>query len=475
MTLGYRCADPIKLLSDNEVTQIHEGSLEVLRDCGVKFDSERALKILDDGGCQVDYQSGLVKFPIKIVEACLKNVPDTFYTTARNPKYNMKYSGEEIYFVNHSASKMVDLETGKRRSISLNDLIQLTTVIDALEDYHGVFWPCAGLSDKPPKVSGEWVTATLLRYTEKSIIASTFGGCAKWAILMADVVGVKIQGAAGPAPPLTYSKFQTEGLIDYAKAGHPVAICSGIVSGATGPVTLAGTLVQQNAEILAATVLTQLINPGLGIFYGTETMTMDMRTGRLASGSVETALLTAAAAQLSHFYKMSTKSHFPMTEAKTPDQQCGYERALQLLLLALAGTNYIIHGGGVDDEELLHFDQLVIDNDIYGMVGRILGGIAVNKDTLAVDLIKQVGPIPGSYMDKRHTKDWWKKENYIPRVSDRNDYNVWVNKGSKDILTVAREKVMDILKNHEPVPLPEEQDREIAKILKAVEKEKLGS
>ena len=136
-----------------DVARIHQGSLEVLRDCGIKFEHPEALNILGEGGCSVDKVKMLVTFPTRIVEQYLKKIPETVYLKARNPKYDLKFSGDEVYFVNHAAPQMVDLETGKRRLQKLEDVTQLVTVIDALEDYHGCFLPAISLADKPPEVA----------------------------------------------------------------------------------------------------------------------------------------------------------------------------------------------------------------------------------------------------------------------------------------------------------------------------------
>jgi len=474
MDIGYRCKKPINVLSAREAIRIHEGSLEVLRDCGIKFEHPEALRILEEAGCSVDKEKKLVKFPFRVVEDCLKKVPDNFCLKARNPKYDLKFSGDEVYFVNHAAPQMVDLNTGERRLQRLKDVTQLVTVIDALEDYHGCFLPAISLADKPPEVAMQWINAEIFRRTEKSTIGASFGDSPKWVVRMAEVVGEKVEGCSGAVPPMDYSWDMANGVIEYARGGHPVALTGGIVLGATGPVTMAGALVQQNAEILGGIVLTQLISPGLGNFYGIQSIPLDMRTGLLATGAVEAGLLIAATAQMARYYKIPCKSQFPMTDANTPDQQCGYEKAIQLMMCVLGGVNYVISGGGVDDEHIIDFDQLVIDNEMYGMVGRLLDGIKVDVDTLAINLIKEVGPIPGTYLNKKHTQSWWKKENYIPRLSDRVDYNTWKKKGSKDIVQLAHEKVKEILKNHEPVLLPKEVDQELDSILKAAEKEKLG-
>ena len=250
-------------------------------------------------------------------------------------------------------------------------------------------------------------------------------------------------------------------------------MCSGVSSGATGPATLAGTLLQQNAETLAGAVLAQAVNPGVGYIYSTESMPMDMRHGHEAIG-IEQYMIAAATAQLARFYNIPSASYDSFTGGKLPtDQQVGYEKAMASLLLAQAGVSYIIGAGGIDDEACYSIEQLVIDNEMYGMIARFLEGITVSEETLAADIIKRVGPIPGNYLREAHTRKWWIQEQFLPTLSYRLSYEEWVKDGSKDVAARAKEKAREILRTHAVPPLPEDVDREIAAILTAAEKEKV--
>jgi trimethylamine--corrinoid protein Co-methyltransferase len=239
--------------------------------------------------------------------------------------------------------------------------------------------------------------------------------------------------------------------------------------------TLAGSIVQHNAESLAGIVLMQLVNPGIGVMSGSYTQLMDMRYGTLAPGAIENGIFGAATVQLLRHYKIPSIMLYPMTDSKIPDQQTGYEKAFQLLLMALTGCNIIFGAGCIEDESRHDPVQAVIDNEMFGMVGRVLDGIMVNEDTLAIDLIDEVGPIPGTFLNKQHTRHWWRtKEIYKPLVSDRLKYEKWVRTGSKDVVARARERAKEILKAHEVTPLPKDIEKEVENILKECEKEKLA-
>ncbi len=242
--------------------------------------------------------------------------------------------------------------------------------------------------------------------------------------------------------------------------------------GVTAPATLAGTATVMNAEILAMAAYVQLLKPGTGMMYSCFTIPLDMRTTMLASGSIELGMLTALSAQLSRFYNMGSIVYLPMTDAKLPDQQAGYEKALQWLLAGLAGINLIWGAGMVDGHSLWSNAQLVIDAETCGMVGRCLEGFEPNVDTKELELIRDIGHFPGSYLASDHTFENWQAERYMPIVSLRRSYEEWLADDSQTLLMRAEEKGQAMLEKHQTVPLPEEVDREIDDLLAAAGREK---
>jgi len=218
--------------------------------------------------------------------------------------------------------------------------------------------------------------------------------------------------------------------------------------------------------------LQQVVNPGVGFIYGSESMPLDMRNGFLAIG-IEGYMLAAAFVGMTRFYNIPGLTFNSQTGGKLPgDQQVGYEKAMATLLCAQSGASYIVGAGGIDDESCFSIEQLLIDDEMQGMVARFLQGITVNEETLAADVIQKVGPLPGNYLREAHTKKWWKQEQFLPTLSYRLSFDEWVREGSKDVAARAREKARDILRAHEVPPLPEDVDREISRILQAAEKEK---
>jgi trimethylamine--corrinoid protein Co-methyltransferase len=200
-----------------------------------------------------------------------------------------------------------------------------------------------------------------------------------------------------------------------------------------------------------------------------------MRTGQVIQGGIERGLMGAAFAQIWRKYDIPSMTMI-CSDAHVPDYQCAMEKVMSITLQALAGSNMICFIGGVYDELTYSPEVSIIDNDIAKMVGRMLNGINTDISALAVDLIKEVGPIPGHYLNKKHTRETWKQEQLIPDLSNRLSHSEWAKEGQKDIITRAREKFQEIVEKHEPAPLTKEQDQEIENILTAARKHyaKLG-
>ena len=200
---------------------------------------------------------------------------------------------------------------------------------------------------------------------------------------------------------------------------------------------------------------------------------MDMRFGTMASGSIDVGIMAVGAAQIARYYRMPSGGFFPMTDSKLPDSQAAYEKHLQTLLCAMAGLNYIMPMGGLENEGTFSPAQLVIDNEVGKMVGKVLDGIRVDDERLAVELIKEVGPVPGNYLRQEHTRQHWQAEYMVPEVSVREGYTAWVAGGARGVVERASEIARRIMDTHVPNPLPEKADREIARILQAAQKAKI--
>jgi len=470
----------LKILSSDELYEIHLATLEILECIGVKILEPKALRILEEAGATVDIKKKIARIPKHLVEEAIKKAPSGFTLYGRDPNYKLKLQDKRVYFsMGGQSVNVLDLETGKQRASTLKDCENFFRLADALENVHHttiVVRP----RDVPDSVAHVHELFAGLRNTTKTLDAETYGqAVALDSIRMASVVAggeeelkkrPLLLGFHNPISPLQHSEKLTEALMMYAKYKQPVIVAPEAQAGATAPVTLAGLLAQQNAEVLSGIVIAELVNPGAPVLFGTVSTIMDMKTGNLAYGAIEAGLINVATAQLAHYYGLPSRGTGSGTESKIPDIQAGFEKAMTLMMAALAGLNFIFNAAGTLESTLTaSYEQAVIDNEICGMVSRALRGIKISDETLAIDVIERVGP-GGQFLDQRHTLEYLKKEHYLPTIINRQKRERWEKAGSKDLREIAREEAKRILKEHQPEPLDRDIEEELKKVVKEVEK-----
>ncbi len=470
----------IKILSDEQIEQIHLSALSILWRTGVEVREDQAFEILKKAGCPTNGKT--IRIPSHLVEEAVRLAPKTFTLFGRDPNFKILVEGRRVYYEPMIGRlNILDLETGARRRTTLEDVGKLVRVADALEHYtllhSGAIMPhIEGLPDEVAHVHGY---LTSVRNSSKVIKGVVRGKQkARDCIRMASVIAggeevikrrPNIFTTCNVISPLEYMVEQTEGLIEYAKMGLPVDIASEPQLGATSPVTLAGTIAQQTAEILGMNVIAQLVHPGTPVFMGTVAGVMDLHNGTIALGGVEAAMINVAHAQMAQFYQIPSRGTGSNTESKIFDMQAGYEKAITLLLPALAGINQIFYPGTMDHALTVSLESLVMDHEICDMIARILNGVAVTDETLAVDIIDKVGP-GGHFLNQKHTMKYLKQEHVLPKLSDRDSYEAWTEKGKRSIHERAKDRVKKILAEHQPLPLDPAVEKELAAIVKEVEK-----
>jgi len=460
---------PLEILTDEQVESIHRGTLDVLEVTGVRVEHEGALKVFADHGCQVDFNEKRVRIPGWLVEDCLRKCPNSFVVKARDPKNDVRIGGNALYFENSIGMRIVDLDTWEPRPATMSEQREGVKVLDALDNLHLVnaYTPYSEIEGISPHMTVLESLATRIRNSAKCQAASHFNDSEVFAIKMAKAVGIDLLGTVTASSPLTYYEDAAQAILRFVEAGFPISIGSGAVMGGSGPATIAGATITNNAELIAGIVLTQLIRPRTGVLVSDSVYPMDMRRGNPTFGAVGAALHNVVFNQIWRSYGIPTCSWIAgITSSKKIDFQCAYEKAMTALLCALSGSNLISLHGAVYGELTWHPVQAVLDDDIAGWIGRCIQGIEVTDETLAIDLIEQVGPIPGHYLNKEHTRKWWKGEQFMPVCADRRPYPEWIEKGKKDALTLARERVKAILTTHEVTPLPRDQSKVIDEVLK---------
>jgi len=466
----------LEILSRDEVSRIHEASLRILENTGVKFWEPKAIELLKQSGASVDSKRSVVRFPRDLVMRSVKKAPSAITLAGRNAKFDLKLGEGVSYFGTLGTAPLVfDLETGERRYARKTDLENLARIADALESIR-YFHTSVTPTDLHPDTVDLQRWAIALGNTEKHCM----GGAVYNVDNMPYLIRICEEIAGGekelqrrpiltatecPVPPLQHDKRPLKGIMEFARKRLPVIIYSEPKAGATSPASLAGTLVVSNAEVLSGVALTQLISPGAPVIYGSVATLMDMRTGSIAFGSPETGLLAACTTQMAHHYGIPNMTPGGRTDSKAPDEQAGYEKSRTTLMAALAGASLGNMAGLLESNLVASYEQMIIDDEIIGTTERILKGVDFDSEALALEVIDKVGP-GGIYLSQRHTLERMRKEHYMPRASDRNYYSVWSKAGSKSIRERARDKAHEILRAHSPEPLDSDVNKAVSSILR---------
>jgi trimethylamine--corrinoid protein Co-methyltransferase len=274
-----------------------------------------------------------------------------------------------------------------------------------------------------------------------------------------------------PISPLQLPKDGLDIVSKFVQAGQPVSIGPMAMTSGTAPGTLAGTLAQENAEILAGVVVTQLFAPRTAVTYGGIPHIMDPRTAICSFGSPEQALMGVAMVQIARFYGFPVYINVGLTDAKVPDAQAGIEKGSSMLLGALAGADMFGHCGICGTDHAGSLSWLVVDNELANYVKRIVGGFEVNAETLATEVVKAVGP-KGNYLDQEHTARHFREELWLcSQLWTRQSYDGWEGQGSRSMADGIADEVSRILTTHKPQPIDEALAQEVDNIVKSAQGE----
>jgi len=466
-------------LSEKAIQDIHENSLVVLSEVGIRVDNDRARSIFIHHGAKMA-DGGRVLIPRQLVEEALRQVPHEFTLYGRQEKNHIHYQTGSFYTsTGGSAMYVLDLDSGERRLAKCRDLHDIVSLVDELPQIDLISLPIY-LSDLPKEDIDVNRFFGGLKNSTKHIMGAvyTVDGLTK-VVRMAEIIA---GGDWTKQPiisivlcplisPLRLDEAATEILVRCAEQGIITHNFSMTQVGCTAPMTIAGTLVVMNAEVLAVTTLIQLIKPGLPALYCSVPGLTDMMTGRFITGGIEYALINAAATQMARFYKMPNWATAGRTDSKIPDAQAAYEHALTIPYVAHSGATHISCGAGFLDFVLtVSFEQYVIDNEIIGMVRRMARGFEVNPETLALDVIRAVGP-GGNFMAEDHTVRYMRDMLFSPLLSDRNERERWLDAGGKDARERARDLARRYIHNHVARGLTEDQEHEILATVSGIVKE----
>jgi len=459
-----------EVLSQQEVDRIHTASMEVLASVGIKVDYPTARDLFREAGAQVEDEKQCVRIPEALVRWALDQAPQQFTLYGSDPDFSMEVGGNHVQFAGlGTPTAIIDMESGEFRPTTMADTVRHIQLINACQHIHNSqmdVWP----NDVPMTTIHTEAIWAWAHHSRKPFGMGCYGYLPTLDMMrmMAIAVGGKEELRQRPrffaicsvVSPLQMSQMQAEGLLICAAYGQPLAMSPEAIAGATAPVTLAGLLVQQNANILAHVTLAQIFRPGTPVLYGTVSTVANMRLGTVALGAVETGLITAGAAQMARHYGLPCRSVGGATESKLEDLQAGVERMGTLLPAVLAGVNFITCGGTLDGTMLESDPLLVLDDELCGAALRMARGIDVNDESLALDLIKEVG-FSGDYLSQPHTVRGFRQEHFIPTLLPREPYEAWKKAGARSALDYAKARVREILANHQPRELDPATEQEL--------------
>lgn len=468
----------LEVLNQDEISRLHTATLDIIENVGVKFPSLRALEIWEARGAQVDRQSFVVKAPGSLVEQVLKSAPPAYHLAARNPEQDLSLDGNHVYVGTDGCGvEVLDIHSGERRRSQLQDVADIARIADALDEV-AFHWVAVSAQDRPPETRGLhelraiWENSTKHVQTE-SVYSERE---AHAAVEMASVIaGGRDALRHRPvlslmqcsASPLGHDGGSLDAALIAAEAGIPVGFMTMAACLTTGPATMAGNLLVGNAEVVAGTALIQLAFPGAPVFYAAAQTASDLRTGAYTGGGPEDFLFGAATNQLADFYNIPLSMGSFATGAKEPNWQAGIDNSLSTFMASVAMSDMLLGVGLLHGSRIWSYAQMLLDCEIFSIVHKMMQGIVVDEDTMAMDAIRAVGP-GGNFLSQKHTRQHMRSV-FSPKFMDRRPYNTWQEKqdGPADW---AWAEARRILESHQPQPLDEKISRELQKIITGVEK-----
>jgi len=466
----------ISLLTDELVNQILDEAFQLLVNPGIKVQSPSAVQLLEVAGARIDRDAEVAHIPENIVRQALETVPHEFHLYDRYGIPKITYGGNAVHFdPGSSGVHILDPETTEHRPSNSNDLMRIVKLTEMLPQFDAQ--STAVICNEIPKpLSDLYRLYLVLLYSTKPIITGAFA--IPTLQVMVDMLALFAGGREAlaekpqavfdvcPSPPLIWSNFGAQNLIDLARAGVPAQMVSMPLAGATAPVTLVGSVVQHAAECLSGITIHQLAKPGSPIVWGGAPAIFDMRKGTTPMGAIETAMIDASYVQVGKFLGLPTHTYLCASDAKVIDAQAGLESGISAILGALAGVNMISGAGMLDFLACFSLEKLVIDAEIVAMAKRLISGMHTPTETLATAMFEGIN-FKGDFLKQKITRDLFSKEQYLPsKVLDRDSIRGWHQDGSLDTLTRAKAQVNLLLDQYELPNLAESQVKELRNLVK---------
>ena len=467
-----------RVLSDDQIEELHFATLEVLRRTGVIVREPEGRALLKKAGCWVNDER--VRFPAHLIEWALRTASPRVILCDRNGAPAMYLEGYKVYYGTGSdCPNMIDPYTGERRQGVLQDIVNFARLVDALPNTD--FLMCMTMaSDVPAQVSDLYHFRAMLENTTKPLCYTAWNLAS-----LKDIIAMCEAVAGGeeafqrnpfailydePISPLQHSIEGTQKLLHMSSKRLPVIYTPGMMTGAAAPVTSAGGLVVANAEMLSGLVMSQLSGEGTPFVYGGGVTIMDMSTMGVTYANPEFMLNTCALSDMARHYQLPVFGFGACSDSKCFDQQAALEGGIWVLLTALSGGNLAHDAGYLNSGLTASMEMTAMNDEAVGLVKRIMGGIEVSDETMAVDVIDKVGPA-GHFLGEDHTYRHF-RENWFPKLLDRNNYEIWRQNGSQTLGDRINARVREILETHQPEALGDEIKAELASIIERAEARK---
>ncbi len=469
-----------RILTDEQIARVHEVSLDILDRIGVIVPHEDMLSRLSDRGARVDASGQRVRIPADLIDWALGKAGKTFTLYGRDLSNTAEFGkGRRNYNAAAGQASWLDEPSGERRYATLDDVSTATRLADALESI-----TIPGSMPDPHELPVQFrcvaVAAEMIRNTTKPITFWLYDrASAKYLVeLLVALRGSEAEAEKYPLfypflEPISPLRFPMDGidlLYETSRLNLPVPIGPMAQMGMSAPATMAGTIAQQNAEVLAGLVITQCVREGLPVCYGGLCHSFDMTTTQIIFGGPEQAIFGVAMTQMGKSYGLPVYINVGLTDSKRPDAQAGTESGITLQLGAAAGADIFGHMGICGADQAASPDLLVMQNEIISYVESVMRQMEFSDETFAVDVIDTVGP-GGSFIAEMHTAGHFRKEMWFPKLFDRGYYDAWSADGARSMADRCTEKKRQLLAEHRPEPLPDEMSREFDRIVAAASSE----
>lgn len=472
----------LEILSATDIQSIHDATMRILSEVGIIVHHGEILSLLGEAGATIDKTRHLVRLDEKLVMECVTKAGKKYVLHGRSPSKVARFGhGDLVLMSSPGQYAWIDQASGHRRPPTVADLHDAIKLGDALE-HVDIVGAMAAVEEIPAVYRDVYLTGELVKGTIKPTRCWVANGqTARYILEIYKAVAggeralrerPMIEAFLEPISPLRLGRDGLDILKEFVKAGQPASFGPMAMASGTAPATLAGTLAQENAEVLAGIVVAQILEPGTPVTYGGIPHIMDQRTSICSFGSPEQGLMAVAMVQMAHFYGFPVYINVGITDSKLLDVQAGLEKGMTMIMGALAGADTFGHAGICGTDHGASLPWLLIDNEMMAYTKRIVRGFDVNDETLAVDVIKSVGP-GGTFLAESHTVRHFRQELWFPSPTwTRDTWEGWeTDDEGRSMGDRAWEEVQTILSSHESEPIDEELAQEIDSIVDAARRQ----